>query len=324
VQAVQVCLLGFGGTSGSPPQAIESGVKKLFSAQGLEASWVESSEHVADDTAVIVSAGVPIGPDVLDRAPALKLVATTAPSASFDGIDVSACNPRGIGVVRLPNSDSDSTAEVVISLVLSHMRQLAPCHRMMQDGLWAAPVQEEIQGKTVGLIGVGSLGMRLVSLFTAFKVHHILGYSAVTSCNAYAAKDSRISKASLTEVFIDSDIVCVCIALTPKTKGMISESLLGLLRPDSVIVSTSRGVIDEAALTKMLEEKRFCAALDFTGTDPLEDRSPLRSFPAEQLLLAPPAGNRNCFEAHNAMALRSFPAFFAEHPVTCYDKEWFE
>merc|ERR1712172_180724 len=130
--------------------------------------------------------------------------------------------------------------------------------------------------------------MRLASLFRAFKVRHILGYSQVPNCRAFAAHDSVIAKASLTEVFIDSDIVCVCIPLTPKTQGLISEPLLRLLRPDSLLVSTSRGVVDEAALSKMLVGNRFRAALDFTGTDTLEGGSPLRSVPAEQLLLTPP------------------------------------
>jgi phosphoglycerate dehydrogenase-like enzyme len=195
---------------------------------------------------------------------------------------------------------------------------------MMQYGLWAAPVQEELQAKTVGLIGVGFLGMRLANLFRAFRVRQILGYSPVTNCRAFAAKDSVICKASLTDVFIDSDIICVCISLTPETQGLISEQLLGLLRPDSLLVSTSRGVIAETALSKMLLEKRFRAALDFTGTDPLEEGNPLRSLPAEQLLFAPPACNQNCSEARNAAALKSFLAFLSQHPVTCSDKEWFE
>jgi phosphoglycerate dehydrogenase-like enzyme len=178
-----------------------------------------------------------------------------------------------------------------------------------------------MQAKTVGLVGVGSLGVRLANLFGAFKVKKILGYSPVMSCGAFAAKDSVICKASLTEVFIDSDIICVCISLTPTTQGLISEQLLGLLRPDSVLVSTSRGVIAEAALSKMLMEKRFRAALDFTGTDPLEEGSPLRSLPAEQLFLAPPAGDQKYSEA---LMLKSIPSFIAEHPVTCSDKEWFE
>jgi len=323
VPAIEVCLLGFGG-AGGPPPAMVSGVKKLFFAQGLRASWAQSSEYVAD-AEVLVSAGVPVGADVLDKAPALKLLATTASSPSFDGIDVSACHARGIEVVRLPNCDSGSSAEVIISLVLSQMRQLAPCQRMMQNGLWAAPVQEELQTKTIGIVGVGSLGVCLANLFRGFKVRQILGYSPVTNCRAFAAKDSVIGKAaSLTELLIDSDIICVCIPLTPRTQGLISEPLLGLLRPDSLLVSTSRGVIDEAALSKMLAEERFRAALDFTGTNPLEDRSPLRSLPAEQLLLVPPVGNQNCPEAHSAMALKSLPAFLAEHPFTFSDKEWFE
>jgi D-3-phosphoglycerate dehydrogenase len=181
-----------------------------------------------------------------------------------------------------------------------------------------------MQAKTIGLIGVGSLGMRLARLFRALKVKQILGYSPVKNCRAFAATDSVICKTSLTELFVDSDIICVCISLTPKTQGLISEQLLGLLRPDSLLVSTSRGVIAEAALSKMLIQKRFRAALDFTGTVPLEEGSPLRSLPAEQLLFVPLAVNQICSEAHRAVALRSFPAFFAEHPVTCSDKEWFE
>jgi len=324
-QAIEVCLLGFGGASGLPAPAMVSGVNKLFSAQGLRASWAESSESVAENTVVIVSAGVPVGTDVMDRAPALKLVATSALSTDFDGIDVPACKARGIGVVRLPKSDTDSTAEVIISLVLSQLRQLAPCHRMMCDGLWAAPVQEEMQAKTVGLIGVGPLGMRLAKLFKAFRVKQILGYSPAINSQAFSAKDSVICKASLSDIFIDSDIICVCISLTPQTKSLISEQLLGLLRPDSLLVNTSRGVVDETALSKMLVEGRFRAALDLSCTDPLEESSALRSVPAEQLLLTPPAGEQNCPEVRSAMALQNFVAFLAEHPVvTCSDKEWFE
>merc|ERR1719401_1941718 len=99
----------------------------------------------------------------------------------------------------------------------------------VHEGLWSCPPQDDLQSKTVGILGVGRIGLRLAALFNAFKVKGLLGFS-LTKEDEFLAAGGKYTD-SLAALFLDSDIIVVCTPLTDETKGLVSSQLMELLRP---------------------------------------------------------------------------------------------
>jgi len=283
--AVRVVLLKIGDRG--VPLASKAEVERLFQQRSLEPVWVEEVSQIPADATILVTTGTPIGSEILDKVPKLGLVAVAF--TGVDHIDVAACRSRGVKVVNVPNYSTDSTAELALGMVLSHLRRLPRCHQNIQEGIWACPPQEDLQEKTVGIVGVGRIGLRLAELFKAFKVKGLMGYSMAQDA-AFTASGGMYVE-SLAGLFLDCDIIVICLPLTAKTKGLIRGKLLELLRPNCIFVNVSRGdVVDEAALAKHVSKGRFRAALDVFGTEPLPADHALRAAPADSLLMTPHVG----------------------------------
>merc|ERR1719471_425249 len=124
---------------------------------------------------VLVTTGAPVDAGVLERTTKLKLVAVSF--TGYDHVDVEACAERGVTVVNVPGYSTDATAELVMGLVLSSFRRIWDCDRGVRRGSWRAPPQETVQGKAVGIVGTGKIGLRLAELFRSFRVKSLLGFS---------------------------------------------------------------------------------------------------------------------------------------------------
>lgn len=310
-------------------------VEAMFKQRNLTPVFVQAVQDIPADATVIITTGSPVGPDVLAKAPSLKLVA--AAFTGVDHIDLEACRARNIKVSNVPDYSTDATAELVVGLVLSHLRKIPQCQKTILDGSWAAPPQEDLSTKTVGIIGVGKIGLRLTELFKAFKVKGLRGYDPKalpdsTSPARYPGwspkpqvpKDHDFSLMgglfvdSLASLFLDCDIICVCLPLTSETTGLITAELMNLLRPNSLLVNVARGgIVDEEALAKLLNQGRFCAAMDVFSTEPLPQESPLRRVSPEFLLMTPHIGyqTRGSLEKRFDITLKNILAFLAGHPV---------
>uniref|UniRef100_A0A6T0Y8E2 Glycerate dehydrogenase n=1 Tax=Alexandrium monilatum TaxID=311494 RepID=A0A6T0Y8E2_9DINO len=310
--AVKVVLLRIG--ERGVPLASKVEVDKLFQQRSLQPVWVEEVDDIPPDATIIVTTGTPIGPEILDKAPKLDLVAVAF--TGVDHIDLPACRARGVKVVNVPNYSTDATAELAVGMVLSHLRRLPRCHQNIKDGIWACPPQEDLQDKTVGIVGVGRIGMRLAELFKAFKVKALMGYSLAQDA-AFTANGGMYVE-SLAGLFLDCDIVIICLPLTTKTKGLISLKILELLRPECIFVNVSRGgVVDEAALAKLLSQGRFRAALDVFGTEPLASNDPLRTVPTDALLMTPHVGyqSENSLNKRLDMTVKNILAYLAGQAI---------
>lgn len=262
-------------------------VQAAFARGALEVSFAESFDELRPDTDIVVTMGAPIGREVLDKCPKLSLVAVAF--TGTDHVDLDACRAQGVTVVNAPGYSTDSTAQLALGLVLEHLNHLPACHATVQTGGWACPIQEDLTSKKVGIIGTGSLGVRCAELFKAFKVKGIIGYDLERDPSFLALGGSYLS--SLAAVFLDADIIVVCLPLTDKTRGIVSARMLQLLRPESLLVNVARGdVVDEEAMATLLKEKHFRAALDVFSREPLPADSSLRSVPSDMLNMTPHVG----------------------------------
>lgn len=311
-----------------------SRVQEMFVGRGLDVVFVQALADLPHDATILVTTGSSVGAELLAKLPGLQLVA--AAFTGVDHIDLQACRNRKVVVVNVPNYSTDATAELAIGLILSQLRQLDQCHRTILDGHWDCPPQDDLSTKTVGIVGVGKIGHRLAELFRAFNVKGLRGYDITwnqlevpqppnAGLPGWSPRQRTVEEPKFAQIggmyvdtlaglFLDSDIVCICLPLTQSTQGLISEKLLELLRPNSLLVNISRGgVIDEPALARLLQAGRFRAALDVFSTEPLQADNPLRSVPRDRLLMTPHIGYQSPSSLENMLqvTLKNILAFLA-------------
>jgi D-3-phosphoglycerate dehydrogenase len=223
---------------------------------------------------------------VIEAAPRLKIISRHG--VGCDNIDVEACNEHGVIISTSGDANSEAVSEHTMALLLSVARMLPFADRSIRAGIWDRSVRSvELQGKTLGLVGVGRIGSRVAHQAQGFDMR-VLAY------DPYATPEmARTANAELTDlesVLRQADFVSLHAPLTPETRHLIGAAELALMKPDAILVNTSRGgLVDEAALCEALAEKRIAGAgLDVFEQEPLEPDNPLRGL--DNVVLAPHLG----------------------------------
>jgi phosphoglycerate dehydrogenase-like enzyme len=242
-------------------------------------------EHLDEDGTAAVLAGAevvvlmrertPLTRSLLDRLPALRLVVTTGMRNA--SIDVVACAERGIPVCGTGSSKT-STAELTWALVLGLLRRVVPEARGLAAGGWQTTVGSDLAGRTLGLLGLGAIGSRVARVGAALDMDVVAWSPHLTEERAY---DGGARLVGRDELFGGADVLSLHLVLAPGTRGLVGERELGLMRPSSYLVNTSRaGLVDTGALLRVLDDGRLAgAALDVFDTEPLPAGHPLRDHP---------------------------------------------
>lgn len=216
------------------------------------------------------------------------------PSVGVDSIDLAAAADRGITVANTSGSNSRAVAEWVLMATLTLLRDAHRTHAVMTDGDWpnAAPGRE-LAGRTVGLIGMGGTARAVTDLVGAFGTDVLFHHHRDDPDPPAGAR-----QVPLDELLRRSDVLSLHVPLTPATRGLLDADRLETMKPDAVLVNSSRGaVVDEAALERWLAAApRRRAALDVFDTEPLPPGSPLRRSP--QVLLSPHTAARTSDARH--------------------------
>lgn len=288
-------------------------VVNAFRIHDFNASW-ESDGEPPKDIVALVTVKRKVDGALLDKFPKLKLVAVAF--TGFDHVDLEDCEKRGVQVANVPGYSTDGVAELSFGLIFSLLRHIPLAHAHIRQGKWAWPPGNELAGKRLGIIGTGQIGMRVAEIGKAFRVSKVLGYDH-TKNPKFVSELGGTYEASLATLFLHADIVVVAVALTKETRGLVSEKLLKLLRPDSIIINCARGaIIEQPALVRMLAEGRFRAGLDVYETEPLAIDHPLRSVPEGYLVTLPHLAYK-CEESlrrRHDTTLANILAFFADSP----------
>ena len=221
---------------------------------------------------------------MLARLPSLKLLVTTGHRNA--AIDVAAANARGV-VVSATDAPGIATAELSMALILGLSRHIVAEANAMREGRWQTTVGRDLKGRTLGLVGLGRLGGQMAKYAHAFGMPVIAWSQNLTAEAAAQHGASRVEKSAL---FVRADIISIHTKLSPRTTGLVGRSELALMKPDALLINTSRGpVIDEAALLAALHEGRIGGAgIDVYEPEPLPTNHPLRSAP--RTLLTPHIG----------------------------------
>jgi len=194
----------------------------------------------------------------------------------YDLIDLAAATRHGVCVTNTAGAMAGGVAETALLLMLECGRRIAKYDAEMQRGLWTREYRgAELAGKTVGIIGFGSIGQRLAQYCQGFHCALLVND---LSYNDEAVAKYHAKKATLEEIATQSDYVSLHCPLTEATKGIISAAFLSKMKPTAYLINTSRGpTVDETALKVAIETGRIAgAACDVFEHEPLEGDSSLR------------------------------------------------
>ncbi len=237
----------------------------------------------------------PIGPDVIDKLPKLKVIAQYA--VGYDNIDVSLATKRKIAVTNTPGVLTETTADLTWALIMAASRRIVEADRYVREGNWNVAwgpellLGSDIYGATLGIVGLGRIGSAVARRAAGFDMkilYHTRSENEFTHEIEHSAQGERIDFHTLLK---ESDIISLHIPLNSETHHLISGLEFNLMKKGAILVNTSRGpVIDEDALFKSLESGHLGAAgLDVFNNEPLQHNSPLMKIP--NVVLAPHIGS---------------------------------
>ncbi len=222
--------------------------------------------------------------DLLDRLPALRLIVTAGMWNA--AIDIEHARSRGVEVVGTGGVPG-SAAELTWALILAVARHLPAEDAVIRAGGWQTTVGSDLDGHTLGVIGLGRLGQRVAKVGLAFGME-VLAWS--TNLDPALARSLGVTPVTKTDLLTRSDIVTLHLKLSERSRGTLGEAELRSMKPTAYLVNTSRGpLVDEPALLRALREGWIAGAgLDVYDTEPLPLDHPLRKDP--RAVLAPHLG----------------------------------
>ena len=216
------------------------------------------------------------------RAPKLRLVQLL--SAGYDRIDIEAARRAGVPVCNNGGANSTAVAEHAILLMLAVSRRLTWQHANVSAGRWRGNNSSELKlfemsGKTLGIVGLGTIGRKVARLARAFGMN--VQYYDVTRLSEEHAEQIGVRFTLLEELLKSSDIVSLHVPLLAATKHMIGAEQLKTMKPSAFLVNTCRGpVVDEPALTEALSNGTIAGAgLDVFDQEPPQPNNPILTLP---------------------------------------------
>jgi phosphoglycerate dehydrogenase-like enzyme len=280
------------------------------------------ADHVSDegalaarladvDAVVAMRERTPFPRTLLERLPRLKLLVTTGMRNA--SIDVGAAGERGVvvcGTAGLPYP----TAELTWGLILALVRFIAVEDRATREGRWQVSCGLGLNGKTLGVIGLGGLGSRVAKIGRAFEMDVIAWSQNLTAERAAAVGATLVTRDELLE---RSDVVSVHLVLGDRTRGLLGARELSRMKRTAYLINTSRGpIVDEAALVAALRQGTIAGAgLDVYDEEPLPLDHPLRTLP--NTVITPHLGyvTEETYRIFYGHALEDVRAWLAGQPV---------
>jgi phosphoglycerate dehydrogenase-like enzyme len=236
------------------------------------------------DVLCVMRERTPLTREILEQLPELKLIASTG--ARNASIDLVAANERGITVCNT-GYRANGAIEMTWALILALLRNIPAEFASVQAGQWQTSVGGDLDGKTIGLVGLGNIGGKIAKIAQAFGMKTIAWSQNLSLESADKHGATLVTK---DELFRIADIVTVHLVLSPRTKGIVGAAELGLMKKTAYFINTSRGpLVDESALINALENRAIAgAALDVYEIEPLPASHPFRSL--DRLLVTPHIG----------------------------------
>jgi D-3-phosphoglycerate dehydrogenase len=243
---------------------------------GLEA-------ELADADALVVRSAVQVDAKLLESAPKLRVIGRAG--VGVDNIDTDAATHRGIVVMNTPGANAVAVAELTLGLMISMARSIPRANGTMHAAKWEKKALQgsELRGKTLGIVGLGRIGLEVARRARSFGME-LIGYDPFIA--PVIARENEVALVPLDELFKRSDYLTLHVGLTSQTEGMINATSIKMMKPGIRVVNCARGelIVDEALAEAVKSGHVGGAALDVFRQEPLK-QSPY--FELDNVLLSP-------------------------------------
>ena len=306
---------------------------KMNYDHALDFSVLSSDVQVYDDSTneelieriqgarVVVTKELPVGVDLLSQFPdTVKLIVEAG--TGYNNIDLNAAKERGITVCNIPAYSTERVAHTVIMMILNFASTMQKQIGMLAKGdrsnftKYLQVSHTEVNGKTLGVIGAGHIGMEVI------KVAKALGMNILVHTRTPKSDGDGIRYVSLDELLENSDYITLHCPLNDQTKYMINKETIGKMKSSAVIVNTGRGpLINEADLCEALAAKRIAGAgLDVQEVEPPAEDSPL--YTLDNVLITPHMGWKGLETRQRLVGIirDNVQAFFKGEPINVVSK----
>ena len=255
--------------------------------------------ELADADALVVRSAVQVDAALLEHAPRLRVIGRAG--VGVDNIDTEAATRKGIVVMNTPGANAVAVAELTLCLMIAMCRKVSVANSTMHAGKWDKKSLQgtELRGKTLGIVGLGRIGLEVARRARAFGMT-LIGYDPFVA--PVIARENDVALVSIDQIFSESDFLTLHVGLTPQTEGLINRQSIAIMKPGIRIINCARGeLIVDAALAEALASGRVAgAALDVFPQEPLKD-SPYFDLPT--VLLSPHIGGATD-EAQEAIGIQ--------------------
>jgi D-3-phosphoglycerate dehydrogenase / 2-oxoglutarate reductase len=238
----------------------------------------EIQKVIKDYNGLIVRSDTKVTPDIIELMDNMEVIGRAG--AGVDNINLEAATKKGIIVMNTPGGNTVSTAEHTMALMLSMCRNVAQANQSLRAGKWDRKKYKgtELQGKTIGIIGLGKIGREVAVRSKAFEMR-VIGYDPVLSEDV--ASKLGFNMVDLDKIFEESDIITVHVPMNDQTKNMISEKTLAKCKDGVKIINCARGgIVNEEDLLKALDSGKVSgAAFDVYVSEPPDFNGPFIQHP---------------------------------------------
>jgi D-3-phosphoglycerate dehydrogenase len=226
-----------------------------------------------------------IDAQALIMADRLKVIARYG--VGVDKVDLITARDKGIVVTNTPGANSVSVAELALGLILALARQIPAAVEAVHLGKWPRYPGISLEGKTIGILGLGAIGKQLARRLVGFDCK-ILAFDPYADVDF--AKANHVELTTMEQLIEQSDFISLHVPLLPETRGMVNDSFLNKMKKGSFLINTSRGeVVDEAALLIAIQNGHLKGAgLDAFSVEPPDPKNPLLALP--QVIATPHLG----------------------------------
>jgi D-3-phosphoglycerate dehydrogenase len=260
----------------------------------------EYAGHLGGAEALLVRSAVKVTAEVLAQAPLLRVIGRAG--VGVDNVDLAAATEAGVLVMNTPGGNAVSVAEHTLALMLAMARSIPQASASTKSGKWEKKrfLGNELRGKTLGVVGLGSIGREVVRRARPFEMRIVASDPYV---NSQAATDLGVELVDLDALYATSDYITLHVALTQETHGMLNDETFGKMKRGVRVVNCARGeLVDGEALRRALDEgKVAAAALDVFQTEPPVAGEPLLAF--DQVIVTPHIGG-STEEAQEIVGIR--------------------
>ena len=257
------------------------------------------TEQLESADALIVRSAVQADAKLLEHANKLRVIGRAG--VGVDNIDLEAATHKGIAVMNTPGANAVAVAEQTLGMMLAMARHLCRADALMHAGKWEKKSLQgtELRGKTLGIVGLGRVGMEVARRARSFGME-MVAHDPFVSVGV--AKEQGIRMSSLDEIYSAADYITLHVGLTPQTTGMINQASISRMKKGVRLVNCARGeLVNEADLARALQQKHVAAAaLDVFVEEPLKN-SPLLTL--ENVILTPHIGG-STQEAQEAVGVQ--------------------